>query len=159
MDRHSHLGIFCKIVFLFLGTSLLGSGCSSVGRAVASDTRGLRFESSHQQTFLYWTLFTVNCLEKTKIKKKRTGMAHFYKKTSIYVFSWCNCRRLVLPQSRQGYWKLSQTRVKVFLFQKSSFGFNLVWRSRSYLWLDLSFKTNFEQEIRIILVLMWQYRI
>ena len=25
---------------------------------------------------LYWT-FTVNCIEKTKIKKKRPGMAHF----------------------------------------------------------------------------------
>ena len=25
-------------------------------------------------------LFTVNCVEKTKIKKKRSGMAHFFKK-------------------------------------------------------------------------------
>ena len=31
----------------------LGSGCGSVGRAVASDTRGPRFESSHQQKFIY----------------------------------------------------------------------------------------------------------
>ena len=30
------------------------SGCGSVGRAVASDTRGPRFESSHMQKF-YWT--------------------------------------------------------------------------------------------------------
>ena len=29
-----------------------GSGCGSVGRVVASDTRGLRFESSHQQKFI-----------------------------------------------------------------------------------------------------------
>ena len=29
-----------------------GSGCGSVGRAVASDTRGPRFESSHQQKFI-----------------------------------------------------------------------------------------------------------
>ena len=59
---------------------LLGSGCGSVGRAVASDPRGPRFEFSHWQTFkskIY--LFTVNCIEKTKIKKKRPGMAHFYK--------------------------------------------------------------------------------
>ena len=27
----------------------VGSGCGSVGRAVASDTRGPRFESSHRQ--------------------------------------------------------------------------------------------------------------
>ena len=30
---------------------LLGSGCGSGGRAVASDTRGPRFESSHWQKF------------------------------------------------------------------------------------------------------------
>ena len=46
-----------------------GSGCGSVGRAVAFDTRDLRFESSHQQIFIKH-LFTVNCVEKTKIKKK-----------------------------------------------------------------------------------------
>ena len=55
----------------------IGSGCDSVGRAVASDARGLWFESSHLQTFISDIyLFTVNCIEKTKIKKKRPGMAH-----------------------------------------------------------------------------------
>ena len=34
-------------------TTNVGSGCGSVGRAVASDTRGLRFESSHWQKFIY----------------------------------------------------------------------------------------------------------
>ena len=48
-----------------------GSGCGSVGRAVTSDTRG----SSHWQTYIE-QLFTVNCIEKTKMKKKRPGMAH-----------------------------------------------------------------------------------
>ena len=48
-----------------------GSGCGSVGKAVASGTRGPRFEFGLQQL-----LFTVNRLEKTKIKKKRRGMAH-----------------------------------------------------------------------------------
>ena len=49
----------------------LASGCGSVGRAVASDT-GLRFESSPWQTFISDIyLFTVVCIEKTKIKKKR----------------------------------------------------------------------------------------
>ena len=45
-----------------------GSGCGSVGRAVASDTRGTRFESCHWQ-YLCWAfiyLFTINCIEKTK---------------------------------------------------------------------------------------------
>ena len=28
-------------------------------------------------------LFTVNCIEKTKIKKKRSGMAHFLKKSQL----------------------------------------------------------------------------
>ena len=46
----------------------------SVGRAVASDPRGLRFKSSHSQKF------TVNCIEKTKIKKKRPGKAHLKKR-------------------------------------------------------------------------------
>ena len=42
-----------------------GSGCVSVGRAVASDTRGPRFESSHRQKFIYIKhLFTVNCVLK-----------------------------------------------------------------------------------------------
>ena len=30
----------------------LGSGCGSVGRAVASNSKGLQFKSSHQQTFI-----------------------------------------------------------------------------------------------------------
>ena len=37
-----------------------GSGCGSVGRVVASDIRGPRFESSHQQVFIM-NIFTVNC--------------------------------------------------------------------------------------------------
>ena len=56
--------------------SIVGSGCGSIGRAVASNTRDPRFEFSHQQTFIEH-LFTVNCVEKTKIKKKRSDMAHF----------------------------------------------------------------------------------
>ena len=32
-----------------LKVGLMGSGCGSVGRAVASETRGLRFKSSHWQ--------------------------------------------------------------------------------------------------------------
>ena len=35
-----------------LGCIFVGSGCGTVGRMVASDTRGPRFESSHQQLLL-----------------------------------------------------------------------------------------------------------
>ena len=58
--------------------------CDSVGRVVASDARGPRFESSHRQTFITDTyLFIVNCIETIKIKKKWPVMAHFYKKNSL----------------------------------------------------------------------------
>ena len=61
----------------------MGSGCVSVGSTVCSDTRGPRFESSHGQNFNI-CLPTVNCIEKTKITKKRPGMAHFFiKRTSL----------------------------------------------------------------------------
>ena len=51
---------------------MLGSCCGSVGRVVTADARGLRFKSSHWQTFISDIyLFTVNCIEKTKIKDSR----------------------------------------------------------------------------------------
>ena len=41
--------------------------CGLVGRAVASDTRSPRFESSHRQKFIYIEhLFTVNCVLKRR---------------------------------------------------------------------------------------------
>ena len=48
-----------------------GSGCGSVGRAVAYDTRGLRFDYSHWQNLiehLFVNVFIINCIEKTKNK-------------------------------------------------------------------------------------------
>ena len=53
--------------------SWLGSGCGSVGRADASNSKGSRFESCNQQKFI----LNIYCIEKTKVKKKRPGMAHF----------------------------------------------------------------------------------
>ena len=45
----------------------VGSGCGSVGRAVASNTRGPRFESSHRQKFINIEhLYTVNCVLKKR---------------------------------------------------------------------------------------------
>ena len=60
-----------------------GSGCGSVGRAVASDTRGPRFESSHRQKFINieQLLYAVNCvLKRRKIKEKEAGNGPFLKK-------------------------------------------------------------------------------
>ena len=50
-------------------STYMGSGCGSVGRAVASDARGPRFES-RQRRFFKEQLPTVNCFEQTKIKEK-----------------------------------------------------------------------------------------
>ena len=54
-----------------------GSGGGSVGRAVAYDARGPRFESSHRQTFIsdIYLFIVKNFIEKTNINKKRQGMA------------------------------------------------------------------------------------
>ena len=42
------------------------SGCGTVGRAVASDTRGPRFKSSHQYFYFKNHLFSVNCITRQK---------------------------------------------------------------------------------------------
>ena len=76
----SSLSIDSFIKNWFLQTILfMGSGCGSVGRVVTSNTRGPRFESSHRQIyFIHWTfVYCQLCIEKTKITKKRPGMAHF----------------------------------------------------------------------------------
>ena len=56
----------------------MGSGCGSVGRAVASNSRGPQFKSRHRQKNCI-EHFTVNYIEKTKIVKMRPGRAHFKK--------------------------------------------------------------------------------
>ena len=57
-----------KILALKLTVKILSFGqwlCGSVGRVVASNTRGPLFESSHQQKFIYIEhMFTVNCVLK-----------------------------------------------------------------------------------------------
>ena len=50
----------------------LGSGCGSVGKAVASNTRSQRLKSSHEQNFRL-NIFTVNCKNK---RKMWPGKAH-----------------------------------------------------------------------------------
>ena len=53
------------------------SGCGSDGIAVASDTSGLRFESSHWQKFIE-LLFTVNWVLKRRKKEKEAGNGPFF---------------------------------------------------------------------------------
>ena len=59
------LGRLKKLVKILI---MVGSGCGSVGRAVASDTRGLRIESSRQQLFFinFEQLYTVKCVLKRR---------------------------------------------------------------------------------------------
>ena len=63
--------------------TLHGSGCGSVGREVASNSRGPRFKSSHRQKFINIEhLYTVNCvLKRQKEKEKEAGNGTFLKKT------------------------------------------------------------------------------
>ena len=61
-------------------TKFGGSGCGSVGRAVASDTRGRQFESSHRPIFHNAHVFLLTA-EKTKIKKQEAVNGPFFKKT------------------------------------------------------------------------------
>ena len=55
-----------------------GSDCGSVGRAVASNTIGPWFESSHRQT-LFWTFVYCQLCWKDENKEKRPRMAQLNK--------------------------------------------------------------------------------
>ena len=50
-----------------------GSGCGSVGKAVAYNTGGPRFKSSHWQKIIYIQHYCQLCFENTKIKQKEAG--------------------------------------------------------------------------------------
>ena len=52
-------------------------GWGLVGRVVASNTRGPRFESSHWRKILWNNLFIVNCLQKTKKEKEARNNSCF----------------------------------------------------------------------------------
>ena len=56
-----------------------GSSCGSVGKAVASDTRDPRFQSSHW--YIFYHQLNGFCAENTKIKKKNTGNGPIQKNT------------------------------------------------------------------------------
>ena len=60
--------------------SRLGSGCGTVGRGVASDTRSLRFESRHWRNLKQniYILSTVLCRKKNKIKRPRMANLTYF---------------------------------------------------------------------------------
>ena len=58
-----------------------GNGCSSFGREVIFDTRDQQFESSHRQFFI-----AINCIEKTKKRKKKPGMGQIENTNFIMQF-------------------------------------------------------------------------
>ena len=78
-DWHSIQWTFNNFTFSRNKKSFLGSGCGLVGRAVASNTRGPWFESSHRHktTYILKICLLSTVYWKDKIKKKRLGMAHF----------------------------------------------------------------------------------
>ena len=52
--------------------------CGLVGRAVASELKGLQFESSHRQTLYY--LHAVHFIKKMQINEKRPRIVHILRK-------------------------------------------------------------------------------
>ena len=60
----------------------LGSGCGAVGRAVASNTRGPGFESSHWQLLLNIYLLLTVC-RKDENKEKEAENGPFFQKKKI----------------------------------------------------------------------------
>ena len=63
----------------------MGSGCGSVGRAVASDTRDLWFKSRHLQNFIYQIIYQL-FNRKDENKEKEAGNGPF--KKEVLNFSW-----------------------------------------------------------------------
>ena len=58
-----------------------GSGCGSVGRAVASDSRGLWFESSHRQKFMlniYWKLYWKDESKEKRGANEKKTFCHYF---------------------------------------------------------------------------------
>ena len=67
-------------VKLFLA-NFCRSGCGSVGRAAASETRDPQFEPSRQQFYLLSAVLKM--CRKTKKGKKVPGMAHFWNNVAV----------------------------------------------------------------------------
>ena len=74
----------------------MGSGCGAVGRAVASNSRGLGFKSSHWQLIL--NIFTV--CRKDENKRKEAGIVPFLKYVWNNGINTLLLRHLQLPTTR-----------------------------------------------------------
>ena len=101
---------------------IVGSGWSSVSRAVASNTSGPLFESSHWQN-LHWRLLTVNCIEKTKIRRKEAGNGPF--------LNFCSFRKLF------GFGEIINQKLFLFTFKikgpsPASFSIIFVFSNKHY---------------------------
>ena len=84
INIYDRLWLIASIHGLKKQTNLpLGSGCGSVGIAVASNTRGPRFESSHRQTFIFNICLLWTVLKSRKLRKNRPGMAHLKSKLNL----------------------------------------------------------------------------
>ena len=83
---------------------VVGSGCGSFGKVVASNTSGPRFESSHRRNFVH--LFHINCIEKTKIKKK--GRKWSIKKALVATTS-TEAARVIKRLGSEALYKASST--------------------------------------------------
>ena len=54
----------------------MGSGCSSVGRVVTSNPRGLRFKSNHWPNFVMEFTNLLLTVEKAEINNEEAGDGH-----------------------------------------------------------------------------------
>ena len=95
--------IYSKLSIIVIIKMTTGSGCGSVGRAVASDTRGPRFESSHRQKIilniycqLYW---------KDENKEKEAGNGPFKKNKNDYSNLWWQNRPYCYLHHSHWPWK------------------------------------------------------
>ena len=79
--------------------NIISRGSGAV--AVASDTRGPWFESSHQQDFIM-NINAVNFIEKTKMKKQRPGMAQFFN-----ISSRRDVNKMILQKMYKGSFTIS----------------------------------------------------
>ena len=65
-----------------------GSGCGSVGRAVASNTREPRFEPHHRQNFIYQIIYQLY-KRKDENNEKKAGNGPSLKKVEISLHKTC----------------------------------------------------------------------
>ena len=85
-----------------------GSGCGSVGRAVASDTRDPRFKPRLWQNFLNQIIYRLY-IRKDKIKKKRLDGQSFRKKYFTFQATIrCNHLRQIIKIHRMRFLQIEQ---------------------------------------------------